>query len=199
MTLTKTLTLALIIVSLFSCTKEESTSNEIRKSEVSSKKIVAVNPDDLNFEENEEFRDESELNFIISVAEGYNYDSLKSLALQTAALLNFKFDTLGRYYHPEKGIVVPENADDEMWAGEYFLRRMSDDIVSVEMRHAYIDTAIANNELQVERFSQDTSRMFVFAMMYPSKESADSLAEIIRVDFPETKVFPATIYMGCMH
>lgn len=199
MTLTKILTLAMILFSLFSCNKEESESKEIIRSEASSEKLMTVNPDDINLEENEEFMDESELNYIISVAEGYNYDSLRAVALQTASLLHFKFDSLGRYYNPQKGIVVPEDDEDEMWAGEYFLRRSGEDVVSIEMRHAYIDTIIANNEIAVERFSQDTSRMFVFATMYPDKERADSLADIIRESFPSTRIFPASIYMGCMH
>lgn len=143
--------------------------------------------------------DDLELNYIISVAEGYNYDSLRAIALQTAQKLSFKFDTLGRYYNPQKGIVLSENDEDEMWAGQYYFRRIGDNLVSVEMSYAYTDTAMSVNEQELEKHRQDTTRMFVFAMMYPDKKSADSLANIIKADYSSVKVFPAQIYMGCMH
>lgn len=143
--------------------------------------------------------DELQLNYIVSVAEGYNYDSLKAIAKQTATLTYMTFDTLERYYNPKKGIILHEKDADEEWAGKYFLRRMGSGFISIEMRNAYIDTTLINHEAALAKHTQDSTRMFVFAMMYPHKKSADSLAQLIKPRFPQVKVFPARIFMGCMH
>ena len=148
--------------------------------------------------ENNQESDESPLYYIVSVENGYNYDSLKAIAKQTATLTYMGFDTLDRYYNPKKGIILHENDADTEWAGKYFLRRMGSKFVSIEMNHAYIDTTVID-ETAIEKHQQDSTRMFVFAMMYPNKKSADSLAAVIRPKFPRTKVFPSRIFMGCMH
>ncbi|HTF80461.1 MAG TPA: hypothetical protein VL947_02005, partial [Cytophagales bacterium] len=127
-----------------------------------------------------------------------NYDSLRNIALQTAGLLHFKFDTLDRYYHPTRGIILPDDHEDDMWAGQYLFRRFGDDVVSIEMRHVYIDTAL-HNEMEKEKFYADTTKMFVFAMMYPERSKADSLAQQLKPNFASTKVIAAKIYMGCLH
>lgn len=185
------------LITLLSCISEENKSTEVLIQDTSiAEAQLNTNVEDI------EASDESsdlELNYIVSVAEGYNYDSLRKIALQTADKLNFKFDTMGRYYNPQKGIVLPDDDEDEMWAGEYFFRRFGDNLVSIEMSHAYTDTSISKNEPELEKHREDTRKMFVFAMMYLDKKSADSLANIIKVDYPSTKVFPAQIYMGCMH
>lgn len=187
----------LALIALLSCASEENKSTEVLTSDIS----VAEAQLNTNVEDTEASDESSdlELNYIVSVAEGYNYDSLKIIALQTADKLNFKFDTMGRFYNPQKGIVLPDDDEDEIWAGEYFFRRTGDNLVSIEMSYAYTDTSILKNEPELERHRQDTTKMFVFVMMCPNKKSADSLANTIKVDYPSIKVFPAQIYMGCMH
>lgn len=191
------LTYIIALLALFSCTSEEKKSTEALTSDTS---VIEAQPN-TNIEDTGASDESSdlELNYIVSVAEGYNYDSLKIIALQTSDKLGFKFDTMGRYYHPEKGIVLPDDDEDEVWAGQYYFRRFGSNLVSIEMSYAYTDTSISKNEATLEKHRQDKAKMFVFAMMYQEKKSADSLANIIKVDYPFIKVFPAQIYMGCMH
>jgi len=141
-----------------------------------------------------------ELNYVVAVAEGYDYDSLRKVALETSELLNFKFDTLDRYFNKtRKKIVLPDNYEDDMWAGEYYFRRFRDSVVSIEMRSAYIDTLTQKNEKAMTKFYSDTLKMFVFANMYNTKKQADSLSKILKPKFKQTTVIPTEIYMGCMH
>ena len=132
--------------------------------------------------ENNQVTDESPLYYIVSVENGYNYDSLKAIAKQTAAITYMSFDTLDRYYNPKKGVVLHENDPDKEWAGKYFLRRMGSNFISIEMTNAYVDTTITD-DAAIEKHQQDSTRMFVFAMMYPRKKSADSLAALIKPKF----------------
>ncbi|MCR6640432.1 MAG: hypothetical protein NVV82_15900 [Sporocytophaga sp.] len=191
------LTYIIALIVLVSCASEENKSTEVVISDTS----VVEAQLNTNVEDTEASDESSdlELNYIVSVAEGYNYDSLKIIALQTSNKLGFKFDTMGRYYHPEKGIVLPDDDDDEIWAGQYYFRRFGSNLVSIEMNYAYTDTSISKNEVALEKHSEDKAKMFVFAMMYQEKKSADSLANIIKVDYPSAKVFPVQIYIGCMH
>lgn len=133
-------------------------------------------------------------------AAGYHYDSLRSIALETAGLLHAEFDTFHRYYHPlKKRIVLPNDFEDDIWAGEYYPRRVGERFVSIEMRDAYIDTLTVKSETAREAFYADTLKMFVFAAMYPEKKSADSILHILKPRFKEAAIIPDEIYMGCMH
>ncbi len=144
--------------------------------------------------------DEYELNYVVAVAEGYDYDSLRQIAKQTSELLKFKFDTLDRYFNTSrKKIVLPDNYEDEIWAGDYFFRRFGDTIVSIEMSSAYIDTLTNKDESAKAKFYTDTLKMFVFANMYDNKRQADSLVKILKPTFKQTIIIPTEIYMGCMH
>lgn len=141
-----------------------------------------------------------ELNYVVKVADGYDYDSLRTIALATSEYLKFKFDTLDRYYNPlRKKIVLPDNYADDIWSGEYYFRRYGDSIVSIEMSVAYIDTLTDKNENAKKTFYSDTLKMFVFANMFTDKKKADSLLKILKPKFKRATIIPTEIYMGCMH
>jgi hypothetical protein len=144
--------------------------------------------------------DANVLQYVVVVADGYNYDSLRAIAKETSKLLGFKFDMLGRYFNTSrKKIVLPDNYEDDVWAGEYIFRREGGDFVSIEMQGAYIDTLTAKNKRESELFYADTLKMFVFANMYPEKKYADSLLKILKPKFKQATIIPTEIHMGCMH
>ncbi len=141
-----------------------------------------------------------ELNYVVMVADGYNYDTLRKIAIQTSKLLGLKFDTLDRYYNKSRRkIVLPDNHEDDLWVGDYIFRRVGGDFVSIEMREAYIDTLTEKSKIKSESFYADTLKMFVFANMYPEKKHADSLLKILKPKFKQATIIPTEIYMGCMH
>jgi len=139
------------------------------------------------------------LTFIVSVAEGYNYDSLHRIALQASEVLGYPMDSSSAYYNQKKKrIVLADNDEDDIWAGEYRFRRFSDERVSLEMRYAYIDTIIANNDLLREKLQNDSTRMFVCANL-TDEATALKLRETLLPKFPQTKIIAAKVYVGCMH
>jgi hypothetical protein len=188
-----------LIITLLGCTPQEETiSNQVTADTL--KTIdAAIQPPSAE-DTYAGYDDESELNYIVTAGEGYNYDSLKSVAMHISTLLHFKMDSLGRYYNRKKeSIVVPEDDADEMYAGVYYLRRTGEDFVSIEMSYAYADTSIIHDEIKMNALNSDTTKMFVFVNMYTNKASADSLAQIVRRKYSLTKVIPVRVYMGCMH
>jgi hypothetical protein len=128
--------------------------------------------------------------FLVVADEGTDYEHLMQGARQIMAICNLPFNQLGRIYKKGKGIIVPENSDDEMYAGFYFPRRLFDDgqYCSIEMKGFYDSTA-----------SKDTSTMILVAAIFTKQKSADSLLQILKPQFANAYTLPSTIYMGCMH
>ncbi len=139
------------------------------------------------------------LRFIVSVAEGCDYDSIHLVALQAYQFLNYALDTAGFYYNKEqRSIILSEDNEDDLWAGEYMFRRYGEQKVSIEMRYAYIDTTIQNNEALKTQFQKDTTRLFVCADITNEAEAINLKSKLLP-KFPRTKIIASEIYMGCMH
>jgi hypothetical protein len=179
---------------LFNCDKEPQKQGSIK--EDSSETTL----DSINSEIGmEEFTDNTQLNYIVSLKDGYNYDSLRTLAVNVSKEIGFTFDTMGRYYDPKRGIILPDHTDDEMWAGQYLLRRGGDSAVSVERTSYYLDVKYKGDDKFIEKFDSDTSRMFVFVTMFPEKSDAEKIAKILLKKYPDTKIVESEIFIGCMH
>ncbi len=184
--------IVLLITSL-SCSNQETENKHIGADSLS---VTTSQPAD-----SAEITDtEYELNYVVAVAEGYDYAELRKIAQEACDFLNFKLDTMDRYYNPKKKkIVLPDNHEDEIWAGDYYLRRTGDTFVSIEMRNAYVDTLTNKNEQAKAAFEADSLKMFVFATMYNNKKQADSLFQVLKPKFKQTTLIPTEIFMGCMH
>jgi hypothetical protein len=132
---------------------------------------------------------EFETFYIVQVARGHNFDSLKAISSNAVAVLGSRFSMLDRVYKPGKGIIVPQSSDDEIYAGEYYPRRPSEDenFVSIEMAREFL------NEKQA------TSEMLSIAGIYSLKSQADSVADLLKEKIPTVKTLKQELYMGCMH
>lgn len=96
---------------------------------------------------------------------------------------------LERIYQPNKGIIVSDNSEDEMYRGVYYPRRPYDDqnFVSIEMLYGY-----AENET-------DTLKMVILANIFKSKNQADSVTAILKNKIPSTKTVKCDLFVDCMH
>lgn len=136
---------------------------------------------------------ETETFYLVEVARGHNYDSLILLAGQTVTILNSKIDFLGRIYKPNRGIILPDSCDDDMYCGKYYPRRPFSDqnFVSIEMQYAYEE-----NKKWTDR---DTLKMIVFANIFSSQTSADSVVKILTPKIKTARTLKEELYLGCMH
>jgi hypothetical protein len=186
----------IIFVPLISCTNISDKKN----ADATITDSISANALQVQSDSNTVTDNEYVLNYVVSVEGGNNYDSLREIALHTCDLLKCKFDTLDRYYNPlRRKIVLPDNYEDDVWAGEYIFRRHGEDFVSVEMQYAYISILTAKNETASEVFYKDTLKMFVFAGLFGNKKAADSLLGIIKPKYKNATIIPTEIFMGCMH
>jgi hypothetical protein len=132
---------------------------------------------------------ESAIYYIVEVAKGYNFDSLKNISANAVSILGSRFEMLDRIYKSGKGIIVPENDNDELYQGEYYPRRPFEDqnFVSIEMSFGF------NTE------EADTLKMVSIAGIYSLKEQADSVVSLLQGKIPTTKTVKRELYLGCMH
>ncbi len=129
--------------------------------------------------------------YLVVCAEGTDYDELKGIEKKLQITTQIPIDEKGRIYRKNKGIILPENSDDEMYAGAYFPRRPFDEgtnYSSIEMKGFYETTTPV-----------DTTTMIVVAAMFTQRRSADSLLKIIQPHIKSAYILPSTIFMGCMH
>ncbi|MBO9204762.1 MULTISPECIES: hypothetical protein [Niastella] len=127
--------------------------------------------------------------YIVQVAAGHNFDSLKAISTNAVSILGSRFNMLDRTYKPGKGIIVPDSSDDEMYAGSYYPRRPTEDenFVSIEMSNQFC------NE------KADNAEMVSIAGMYAAKGQADSVTRLLKDKIPSVKTIKEDVFMGCMH
>jgi disulfide oxidoreductase YuzD len=81
---------------------------------------------------------------------------------------------------------LPDNDDDEMYAGVYFPRRYPSENLSLE----YLDFYNRN---------ADHKTIALVSGIYQSEKSADSLLSIIRKTDKKAYKLKSQVYVGCMH
>ncbi|MBC5836820.1 hypothetical protein [Flavobacterium muglaense] len=101
--------------------------------------------------------------------------------------LHQPIDTMGRYYNKEKNsIVLPDDADDELYAGGYYPRRFPSKTLSLDYLNFYNDKA-------------GEKTIALLAGIYESQTSADSA--LVHLKKIEHKAFTlkTKMYIRCMH
>ena len=125
--------------------------------------------------------------FIVVIDTGFNYSALRTQMFRLSNELGIAIDTLGRTFYEKKNLIaLPEDDEDEIYAGDYFPRRDLGENLSLE----YLDF-----------YQQDASkkRIALVSGIYEDKKSADSALKIIKTIAPKAFSFKANIYIGCMH
>lgn len=116
-----------------------------------------------------------------------DYQSLRSKMLKISEESKIKIDSLDRSFDKSKGrLVLPDNHEDEIYAGEYYPRRYDSDFLSIEYLNFY-----------TERAGENT--MAVIAGIYEDKSQADSAFLSIRQVDNKALLMRSKMYIGCMH
>ena len=125
--------------------------------------------------------------FVVVADSSLDYKLLHTKMFKLSKELNFHIDTMGRYFNKDKKrIVLPDDDQDEMYAGQYFPRRYPSADLSLEYLSFY-------SKLSGEK------TMALVAGIYETEKSADSAMRIlIRKENKAFKI-KADIFMGCMH
>lgn len=177
-----------LLVIIASCQKKESVGSS-RMNDYAFK-----SPDSLLIKESDSTEDPDENSdmgtfYVVEVAEGNDFAELDQIAQGAASLLGSKTDMMNRIYRKDKGIIVPEDSDDDIYSGEYYPRRpfYDQNFVSIEMAYAY------------KRNEKDTLKMTVLANIFENKAQSDSVVKLLLPSFKGAKTLKTELFLGCMH
>ncbi|SDE42801.1 hypothetical protein SAMN05216464_106100 [Mucilaginibacter pineti] len=123
--------------------------------------------------------------YVVVADTGEKYNVLRDKMLDLHQSLNVPIDTMGRTYNKVKDLIaLPDNDEDEIFAGDYFQRRNISNTLSLEYLQPYLS-------------SSKNKTIALVAGIYETKMSADSVLKSIAI--PNAFTIKAHIYQGCLH
>ena len=149
--------------------------------------IIQTNDQDENSNPSDSAGRDLATYFVVVADTSLDYHFLHKEMFDLNQQFNISIDTMGRSYNQTKNLIaLPDNADDEIYAGDYYPRRYPSENLSLE----YLD------------FYQTCAGKKTIALVtgiYETEKSADSVLMVLRQT--EKKVFKikSEIYIGCMH
>ena len=127
--------------------------------------------------------------YVIIAGESESYEQLDTQAAQLSKLTGIRYDNGGLIWSADKQLHLPENSDDEIYAGSYYMRRYDEDRISLEMRDWYFDVS-------PDKYSK---KMIIVAGIFGDKKNANAQLKKIKKHFPASYIRTTRIYMGCIH
>ena len=125
--------------------------------------------------------------FIVIADTGLNYDLLHKKMSELHTRFSIPVDTMGRFYNREKDLIaLPDDHEDEIYAGDYFPRRFPSDNLSLEY-------------LQFYQKEAGEKTMALVAGIYEAGLSADSVITVLQQTEKNIFKIQANLYIGCMH
>lgn len=179
-------TISLLIIVLFSAcgTRQSGTERQVAGTGVSDSS--AISGTDTNSAPATSESDYATY-FILIADTGISYYALHEKMFTLNKELNIPIDTMERTYNPDKDLIaLPENSEDEGYAGDYFPRRFPSENMSLE----YLDF-----------YQKETGNKTIalVAGIYESEKSADSALSIVRSASPAAFLVKCDMYIGCIH
>ena len=125
--------------------------------------------------------------FIVIADTGSNYGLLRQKMSGINRQLNIPIDTMGRYYNEAKDLIaLPDNDDDEIYAGDYFPRRFPSENLSLEYLNFYQKEA-------------GEKTIALVTGIYETEQGADRALAVLQKTETNPFKIKAEIYIGCMH
>ena len=127
--------------------------------------------------------------FIVIADSSKNYDHLKNKMVELSNSFGIEIDSLGRFYNREKDLIcLPEDHNDELYAGQYIPRRYPTDFLSIE----YLD--------YYRKGLNDEHNTFALVVsIKQDKKSAEEVLNRIKTRCKSAFILSTTMYVGCMH
>lgn len=189
----KTYFIFLLIFFFYSCIQKNESTTETQEVVLDSlqNKFDTISQQEFSREETptdtlSEFS-EIETFYVVVVDTSLNYAMLHKKMFDVQHAFKIEIDTMGRYYNPTKDLIVlPEDDEDELYAGDYFPRRFPSETLSLEYLSLY------------KKNSNDKTIAVVSGIFEQEKKADSSLKKIQKV-FPKTFKLKAEMFVGCLH
>ncbi|MVO09124.1 hypothetical protein GOQ30_08115 [Flavobacterium sp. TP390] len=130
---------------------------------------------------------EIETFYVVVVDTSLNYAMLHQKMFDVHHKLTIPIDTMGRYYNPTKDLItLPEDDEDELYAGDYFPRRFPSETLSLEY-------------LSIYKNNTNEKTIAVVSGIFEQEKKADSSLKEIQKVFPKTFKLKTEMFVGCLH
>ena len=138
----------------------------------------------------QEISDEQYMNAYIVVSDtSQNYFELRQKMFDLKEKLKTEIDSMGRGFDKKKNLIcLPENNEDEIYAGDYFPRRYPSETLSLEYLIYY-----TNGKIQTE------GTIALVTIITDNKEKAEKKLAEVKKYSDRAFIVNSKIYMGCMH
>lgn len=125
--------------------------------------------------------------FVVIADTSADYNLLHKKMFQLNRHLNIPIDTMGRFYNKIKNLIaLPDNDEDEIYAGDYFPRRFPSDNLSLEYLDFY------------KRQAGEKTIALVTGI-YETEKNADSSLTVLQKTEKMAFKIRTDIFVGCMH
>lgn len=125
--------------------------------------------------------------FIVVADTGSSYVQLDKKMITLSEKLHVEIDRMGRSHNEEKNLIaLPEDDEDEIYAGDYFPRRYPSECFSLEYLNFYKDDA-------------GDKTIAIVAGIFEVEKSAEKFLRILKKEESNAILFKTKIYTGCIH
>tara|TARA_Y100000589_G_scaffold132494_1_gene126292 strand:+ start:14336 stop:14809 length:474 start_codon:yes stop_codon:yes gene_type:complete len=138
----------------------------------------------------QEISDEQYMNAYIVVSDtSQNYFELRQKMLDLNEKLKTEIDTMGRGFNKKKNLIcLPENDEDEIYAGDYFPRRYPSETLSLEYLIYY-----TNGKKPTK------GTIALVTIITDNKEKAEKKLAEVKKYSDRAFIVNSQIYLGCIH
>ncbi|HYV95794.1 MAG TPA: hypothetical protein VE978_28745 [Chitinophagales bacterium] len=128
--------------------------------------------------------------YIVFAGTSLDFHALDSVCNKIAIVTSEKYSNK-LVYDKQRGMIVPDSSDDELYAGDYSPRRYPEESISIEMLWYYFQNA--------SLLSDSDKRMAIVTGIFENKSDAQENLKKIRPVVPDAYIKRIELYMGCMH
>ena len=127
--------------------------------------------------------------YVVIADTGQNYFQLRTKMFNLAEKAGSEIDTMGRGFNPLKErITLPVDAEDEIYAGEYFPRRYPSTSLSLE----YLGYYLPNGQME-------NTTIALVTTITSNKKEAEKALNVLKRYSKRAYLIRSRIYMGCIH
>ncbi|MBR9861468.1 hypothetical protein GYB22_12140 [bacterium] len=124
--------------------------------------------------------------YVLVVDTSLNYSGLREKMFDLSESCKIEIDTMGRSFDSTRNLIcLPDDAEDEIYAGEYFARRYPSVRLSLEYFHYYSEDNCSEKMIAL------------IACISTDPEMAETLLESIKPQSISTFIIRKQIFMGC--
>lgn len=134
--------------------------------------------------------DEQYMNAYIVISDtSQNYAELRQKMFALNGKLKAKIDTMGRGFSKDKNLIcLPENSEDEIYAGYYLPRRYPSETLSLEYLNYY-----------THEKKPTEGPIALVTIITDNKEKADQKLAEVKKYSDKAFIVKSQIYIGCLH